>query len=152
MTHYSESLTPGPRALLPTLLIWPAFFLMLWPLSPLLAAVAASCTFAITVAALWFTSPRIEVTDGELRAGRAHISLQYVGTVEAFRGAEARAERGQRADARSFLVLRGWVDPIVKVMILDPNDSTPCWILSTRAPERLQTAIITAKHGSDSQN
>ncbi|MDQ1530339.1 MAG: hypothetical protein QOE37_444, partial [Microbacteriaceae bacterium] len=70
------------------------------------------------------------------------------GAPEAFRAAEATAARGVGLDARAWTVLRGWVDPVVRVPILDPDDPSPYWLLSTRRPEELIAALEAAKQAS----
>ena len=91
---------------------------------------------------LALTSPRVEVVDGILTAGHARISVDQLGEVQCFEGAEATAERGPRMDMRAWLLLRGWISPIVRIEITDPNDPAPYWIVSTRNPQKLAAAII----------
>jgi hypothetical protein len=68
-----------------------------------------------------------------------------VGDTEAFSGDEARLERGQRLDARAWLLIRGWVDPVVRVQLVDERDPTPYWLISTRRPAAVIEAIAKAK-------
>ncbi|MDX2025238.1 DUF3093 family protein, partial [Microcella sp.] len=49
--------------------------------------------------------------------------------------------RGQRLDARAFLVLRPDIPAVLRVAVTDPDDPTPYWLLSTRRPEELAAAI-----------
>ena len=49
-------------------------------------------------------------------------------------------ERGPSLDARAWLSIRGWVDPVVKVTLADEKDPTPYWLVSTRRPEDLKAA------------
>ncbi|WP_414172407.1 DUF3093 domain-containing protein [Clavibacter tessellarius] len=114
---------------------------MFLPISVLAGVVVAIVLYGGVVAVLVLTSPVIEVADGRLRAGRASIDVDQLGDPEGFRGAEAMAERGVRLHARAHLVIRGWVDPVVRVPLLDPTDPAPYWLLSTRDPERLIAAI-----------
>ena len=115
--------------------------LSLWPLGPAVAVSAAAVVLALCVAGLLQASPRIVVADGELRAGRAHVPLHLVGRAQGFVGEEARLQRGPRLDARAFLVLRGWVDPVVRIELTDPHDPTPYWLVSTRRPDRLAATL-----------
>ena len=55
--------------------------------------------------------------------------------------ADASAERGTGLDARAFLVIRGWVQPVVRVPITDPDDPAPYWLLSSRRPKELAAVI-----------
>jgi hypothetical protein len=137
--------------------LWPS--LGVWLVVPLLAVTAAvavlpvSTTWAVVAAtavvvalAGWAVraSLVVAVDDEHLVAGRARLPLRYVGEVEAWRGEEARAQRGPLLDARAHLVLRGWVGPVVTVRLTDPEDPTPYWVVSTRHPERLRDTLVGA--------
>ena len=61
---------------------------------------------------------------------------------------EATLERGQRLDARAWLVIRGWVSPVVKIPVTDPVDPAPYWLVSTRRPALLVDAIERARNGA----
>jgi hypothetical protein len=122
-------------------LVIPASLLVFLPISVIAGVVVAAVLYGGSIAALSALAPVVSVEEGELRAGRARIPLLLVGEPRSFRGAEATLERGQRLDARAWLCIRGWVDPVVTVPILDPTDPVPYWVLSTRAPERLIAAI-----------
>ncbi|MFD2338852.1 DUF3093 domain-containing protein [Clavibacter tessellarius] len=138
---YAERLRPAPWLFVATALVIPASLLVFLPISVLAGVVVAIVLYGGVVAVLVLTSPVIEVADGRLRAGPASIDVDQLGDPEGFRGAEATAERGVRLHARAHLVIRGWVDPVVRVPLLDPTDPAPYWLLSTRDPERLIAAI-----------
>jgi hypothetical protein len=97
------------------------------------------------VAALAIGSPLIQVTDAALVAGRATIPLAFIGDLTPYRGAAATLARGRELDARAWLLIRGWVSPVVKLGVLDPEDPTPYWLISTRKPEALIEAISSAR-------
>jgi hypothetical protein len=86
-------------------------------------------------------SARIEVRDGELLAGHAHIALDLVGPAEALDAEATRRVAGVDADARAYLLMRPYLKRAVRVPVTDPADPTPYWLLSTRQPERLSAAI-----------
>ena len=83
----------------------------------------------------------IKVTDTDLVAGKARIPITAIGEVTAHHGESARMERGQRLDARAWLLIRGWVDPVVKLEVRDEADPTPYWLVSTRKPEAIIAAL-----------
>jgi hypothetical protein len=87
------------------------------------------------------SSPTIRVTESTLLAGRAQIPLTLVGEPTGYEADDAILQRGQRLDARAWLLIRGWVKPVVKVPVLDADDPTPYWLLSTRSPDRLVRAL-----------
>ena len=108
------------------------------PVAWLVTAIA----LAMLVFCLWaFGNARIVVGDGELRAGRAHIEARHIGTATALDAEQARRTAGVDADARAYLLLRPYLKRAVKVEITDPADPAPYWLLSTRRPEELVTAL-----------
>ncbi|MDX3664063.1 DUF3093 domain-containing protein [Streptomyces sp. ID05-26A] len=86
-------------------------------------------------------STKVEVAEGELRAGDAHIPLELLGAVEIIAAEDRRRIMGRELDPAAFVVHRGWVKPLVRVHVTDPEDPTPYWVISTRHPEELAAAI-----------
>ncbi|KAA9153353.1 DUF3093 family protein [Amycolatopsis acidicola] len=80
---------------------------------------------------------RIAVADGELRAGKARLPLEYVGEVEVIAQDRKRKALGPELDPAAFVAHRGWVGPLLRVHLTDPRDPTPYWVLSSRRPEAL---------------
>lgn len=141
MPDYHEKLWPTPWIYLASLLLVPASILVLAPVSMPAGIATGVILYLAVVGALTITSPVVEVQEGMLRAGRAEISLAHTGEAIPAFDAEARVERGTGLDARAFLVIRGWVRPVVRVPITDPADPTPYWLISTRRPKELAAAI-----------
>ena len=149
--RFRERLTPGPGTLLAVLLLLPAMYIVALPLS---RVVAIDLTIAVVVTAVAealviLGSPVLSVADGVLTAGHARIPVALTGETEAFRGRGATAARGTDLDARAFTLFRGWVDPVVRVHLTDPDDPAPYWLLSTRRPEELRAALA-AEHAAPS--
>jgi hypothetical protein len=94
----------------------------------------------------WLGSARVEVRDGLLHAGPARIPLAQVGDAEALDKEGTRRVHGIDADARAFLVTRPYISRAVKVIVDDPGDPTPYWLISSRHPRQLAAAL--APHGS----
>ncbi|MFE1367759.1 DUF3093 domain-containing protein [Streptomyces anulatus] len=118
--------------------------LMLLPLGtlPLLAGLAGG-TVAAAVLVSSYGSARIRVVAGALVAGDARIPLSALGEPEVLDAEEARAWRTYKADARAFMLLRGYVETAVRVEVTDPDDPTPYVYLSTRDPQGLAAALST---------
>ncbi|MFH9197645.1 DUF3093 domain-containing protein [Streptomyces anulatus] len=118
--------------------------LMLLPLGtlPLLAGLAGG-TVAAAVLVSSYGSARIRVVAGALVAGDARIPLSALGEPEVLNAEEARAWRTYKADARAFMLLRGYVETAVRVEVTDPDDPTPYVYLSTRNPQGLAAALST---------
>jgi hypothetical protein len=86
-------------------------------------------------------STKVEVSGSELKAGDAHIPLALLGDVEIIAPEDRRKAMGPQLDPAAFVVHRGWVKPLVRVQVTDPEDPTPYWVISTRHPEALAAAL-----------
>jgi hypothetical protein len=141
MTVYRERLWAAPWLYVATALVIPASLIVFAPINMLVGVVCAVVLYAGCVVGLIVGSPTIELTDDELRAGRAHIERRYLGTAESFDGTEATLQRGRLLDARAWLLIRGWASGVVRVAILDVDDPAPYWLLSSRRPAELARAL-----------
>ncbi|GAA1816322.1 DUF3093 domain-containing protein [Agromyces neolithicus] len=141
MPDYREKLWPTPWIYIVSVLLIPASILVLAPVSLPAGIVTGIVLYVGLVGSLAVTSPVIEVQGGRLRAGRAEIALEDVGEAIPADEEQARIERGTGLDARAFLVIRGWIKPVVRVPVDDAADPTPYWLVSTRRPEELAAAI-----------
>ncbi|WP_344655323.1 DUF3093 domain-containing protein [Catenulispora subtropica] len=110
--------------------------------SPVAAIVAAIAT-AVGAAALVVAYGRVgvRIRDGYLEAGAARLPLTALGAATALDAEAARRLRTTEADARAFMMLRGYVRTAVRVEVVDPEDPTPYLYLSTRRPEKLAGAL-----------
>jgi Protein of unknown function (DUF3093) len=145
MTTYRERLVPGPWIYIMTALVIPAALLVFLPINVFVGVVVSLVMYIVAVIVLTVTSPVIEVTDTEFIAGRARLPLANVGEVTGYSKTEASLQRGRLLDARAWLVIRGWVDPVVKVEVLDDRDPAPYWLVSTRQPDAVISAVSEAR-------
>jgi hypothetical protein len=119
--------------------VWWVFVLATPPWLAWLAAIVALALVAGLVG--HYGAARVAVSDGQLRAGRAHIPLGLCGAVEVLDADRTRRAGGAEADARAYLLLRPYIATAVRVAIDDPNDPVPYWLLSSRRPDRLAAAV-----------
>jgi hypothetical protein len=149
MSHYRERLSPSLWVLLSTALVLPASIIVFAPIGTgsgwLIGTGVGIVLYTGVLALLIGGAPVLDVSDGNVRVGRANIPASLVGTCSAYRGEEATAERGRRLDARAWLCIRGWIDPVVKMEIADPQDPTPYWLVSTRRPGEFIDAVTAAR-------
>jgi hypothetical protein len=127
-------------------LLWAGLVLSVWlallvVVGPLWCSVVAVAAGALSAAGLVRSAARVEVGGGELRAGRAHIPLPLLGAPQVLDAEAARRLRGPAFDPRAFHLLRSWVPGAVMVDVVDPEDPTPYWYVSSRRPEQLAAAI-----------
>ncbi|MCU1404626.1 MAG: rane protein [Glaciihabitans sp.] len=144
MTIYRERLLPGPWVFISTALVIPASLLVFLPINVFVGVVVSIVMYALCVVVLIATSPVLLVTEDGFTAGRATVPINNVGVATGHERKEATLERGQKLDARAWLVIRGWVDPVVKVEILDEQDPAPYWLVSTRQPAVVIKALAEA--------
>lgn len=134
--------------------LWPAWWLWVvavgigasisiafFPVGVAYGAAALVVGVALCLSALIVTTPTLEITDEQLRVGRARIPQQDLGRAAAHRGDAAREQLGPGFDARSYQCIRGWIDPVLTVEVSDPQDPTPYWLFSTRHPESVLAAL-----------
>jgi hypothetical protein len=140
-SSYRERLTPSPGVYVATALVIPAAYLVFLPINAAVGIIVAAVFYLGAVAVLLVTSPRITVTADGLRAGPAHLPPNVIGAVMTYRSGAATQQRGPVLDARAWTLFRGWVDPVVRVEVLDDSDPAPYWLLSTRHPDRLAAAL-----------
>ncbi|MDR5700406.1 DUF3093 domain-containing protein [Agromyces aerolatus] len=141
MPDYRERLWPTPWIYIVSLLLIPSSILVLAPVSLPAGIATGIVLYLAVVGALSLTAPVIEVAEGRLRAGRADIGLEHVGEAVPAVDAAARVELGTGLDARAFLVIRGWIRPVVRIPVVDPADPTPYWLVSSRRPNEMAAAI-----------
>lgn len=141
MTIFREVLRPAGWMYVAAGMIIPTVILTMAPFNLILGVVVGLAIYIAIVIAMLLSSPTVLLTDSELRVGPAHINREYIGAVSGFSGSHATNARGPGLDARAWLFLRGWINPVVRVDLSDPNDPTPYWLFSTRRPEELVAAL-----------
>lgn len=113
----------------------------------LLGWIAGSLLAVGAVVILVATTTPIRVDDRVLRAGRARLPLTAIHDAAPLDPDEMRHTR-RHGDPRNYLALRAWSSSRgVRVTLADERDPHPCWVISTRHPERLAEAINNACTG-----
>lgn len=147
--HYVERLRPSPWlwviAVAAGLFLGVAYGFALGP-------VAGLITFGVLVGIGGWLVIRlfavVRVDERHLRAGRASLPVQYIGRVRALDSAATAAARGPGGDANAFLLLRnGYAKTSVAVEVTDPRDPHSYWLISSRRPEALASAIMSVTAG-----
>lgn len=138
---YRERLTPSLWTFVSAMVVAPMAALVFAPLNRVVALAAGLVVGAAVIALLIALSPVVEVKDGRLRAGRAHIDARLLGRPTMHEGEDAREQRGPQLDPRSWHLIRGGIDGLVVVPLEDPDDPVTSWVISTRTPDRLAAAL-----------
>lgn len=79
--------------------------------------------------------------EDEIWAGPAHLPTRLVGRTDVVRGEDKRAALGPQLDPAAYVLHRPWVAAAVRLEVIDPDDPTPYWVISTRRPERLLATV-----------
>jgi hypothetical protein len=101
---------------------------------------------SLAVTALIFAAASVVISldPRELVVGRARIDVRYLAGAMPLDKAAAEHRSGPGADARAFLVTRPYLPGAVEITLNDPDDPVPYWLVSSRNPERLASAISAA--------
>lgn len=89
----------------------------------------------IVVALLSYTM-RIRVADGVLTVGRHQLEGEYVAEA-----VPVEHDGGASVDRDAFFLTRPWVKGLVRVVLDDPADPHPSWLVSSRRPDELAAAV-----------
>ncbi len=132
---------PSVGILLATSLSFPMLLLAALPFGTQVGLVVAATGALALLALVVLSAPTITV-DSELRVSRIRIPLAAIGTTEELDKERLRKLIGPAADARSQLFIRGYIKTALKVEIVDPQDPTPYFVISTRRPAELAVALL----------
>lgn len=114
---------------------------------------AIYAVFVVAVAGFLLTwgASTIEVADGTLRAGRAELPLDRTSDVVPLDEKQAALLRGPRADPTAHLMLRPYLKRAVYIRLADPGSEVPYWLVATRHPAELATAIERGRQSAGRQ-
>jgi hypothetical protein len=77
----------------------------------------------------------------ELWVGAAHLPVNVIERSAEVPKTAKSAALGRQLDPAAFVVHRAWVGPMVLLILDDPDDPTPYWLVSCRHPERVLAAL-----------
>lgn len=108
------------------------------------AAVAVLCLLAIGIAFWAYGHTVVGADERGVRVDRSVVEWPWVGRVEVLGRAQVREAMGPGSNATAWFVTRPYVKGAVKVVLDDPADPHPFWLVSSRHPERI--AAVAARH------
>jgi hypothetical protein len=106
------------------------------------------------VVLLWFGKTEVRVVGADVRsdegsgagetelwAGAAHLPVSVITRSAEVPKSAKSAALGRQLDPAAYVVHRAWVGPMVLLVLDDPDDPTPYWLVSCRHPERVLAAL-----------
>ncbi|MFI5931110.1 DUF3093 domain-containing protein [Actinoplanes sp. NPDC051494] len=101
----------------------------------------------------WLGRIRVTVTPAELQPAElqvddARLPLSAISDVVALDADGKREILGVAAHPLAFVIQRPWIGGAVQVVLDDPQDPTPFWVISSRHPVELATALLAAKRNA----
>jgi hypothetical protein len=97
------------------------------------------------VVLLWFGRTEVRVVGGsddtELWVASAHLPTSVIARSAEVPKSAKSAALGRQLDPAAYVVHRAWVGPMVLLVLDDPDDPTPYWMVSCRHPDRVLAAL-----------
>jgi len=99
---------------------------------------------------MWLSKTEVRVISGgtdraagetELWVGAAHLPVSVISRSAAVPGSGKSAALGRQLDPAAYVMHRAWVGPMLLVVLDDPDDPTPYWLVSSRHPDRVLSAL-----------
>ncbi|MET0476162.1 MAG: DUF3093 domain-containing protein [Mycobacterium sp.] len=111
------------------------------PYAVLLPIAAAALVWLGRVDVRVVSTSSSDGADTELWVGPAHLPVSVISrSAEVPRSAKS-AALGRQLDPAAYVVHRAWVAGMVLVVLDDPQDPTPYWLVSCRRPDRVLAAL-----------
>ncbi len=98
---------------------------------------------AVVLVLLGNTQVRVVAGEGETEmwVGDAHLPASVIArSAEIPRSAKS-AALGRQLDPAAYVVHKAWIGPMVLLVLDDPDDPTPYWLVSCRHPDRVLAAL-----------
>ena len=98
---------------------------------------------AVALLGLGRTEVRVVDDNGntELWVGNAHLPASVVTRSAVVPRSAKSAALGRQLDPAAYVVHKTWVGPLVLLVLDDPDDPTPYWLISARHPDKVLAAL-----------
>jgi hypothetical protein len=106
------------------------------------------------VVLLWFGKTEVRVVSADVRSredgdagetelwvGAAHLPVSVIERSAGVPKSAKSAALGRQLDPAAYVVHRAWVGPMVLLVLDDPDDPTPYWLVSCRHPDKVLKAL-----------
>jgi hypothetical protein len=114
-----------------------------------LLLLAYAVALPATAAGLWYAGRLpVRVTTTEFQVDDARLPIGVISQVGVLNPTAKREALSTAADPDAFIVQRPWIPRAVLVVLDDPTDPTPYWVVSSRHPEQVATALLAAREAA----
>lgn len=107
----------------------------MWAVYLLLAALGSWLLFS-----MGRTTIRVDA-ERELFADKARLPVSAIARAAIIPATAKSAAVGRQLDPAAYLIHKPWVKQLVLLVLNDPEDPTPYWLVSTRHPEKILQAL-----------
>lgn len=111
------------------------------PYALLLPVAAAALIWLGRVDVRVVSTSTADGADTELWVGAAHLPASVISRSAEVPSSAKSAALGRQLDPAAYVVHRAWVAGMVLVVLDDPEDPTPYWLVSCRRPDRVLAAL-----------
>jgi hypothetical protein len=143
---FKERVLPNIGTFAATFVFLPSAVVISEPFDISVGIIVGATGVAIFWALLVLKAPSIRVSNGNLAVNHVSIPLELLGEPEVVTKQEIFDERGPKLDSRAHKVFQGTVKTALKIPIMDHEDSTPYWLISSKKPEKFAQAIKNARN------
>ena len=110
-----------------------------------LGSEATTIAFILSLLGLGYSAValtgEIKIDHEQVIVDRAHIERIYIGKVTSLSKDEMWLLRRRDADPAAFLSLKFWEPRGVRIEILDPRDSTPYWLVTSKRGDEIAALL-----------
>nr|WP_246372312.1 DUF3093 domain-containing protein [Gordonia humi] len=86
--------------------------------------------------------PKVAVdADGAVHANKAVLPREVIARGAAIAPSAKSAAMGRQLDPAAYVMHHAWIKSMVLLVLDDPDDPTPYWLISTRHPEKVLAAL-----------
>ena len=85
----------------------------------------------------------VEHSDGKrwLHAGEAKLPAELISRCLVIPPTAKQAAMGRQLDPAAFVIHKSWIPTMAMMVLDDPEDPTPYWLISTKRPQALLEAL-----------
>lgn len=140
-----ERVLPNPLAMAWLLLISPICYLTFVPINDAIGVTLGVLVTIAVLVSIFFAAPVLEVDTFSFAVSNAEIPLKFISSVEVIEKNDAFDQRGPKLNPSAFVRFQATVPTMLKLNLIDPQDPTPYWLVSTRKPKTFKQFIDDAK-------